>query len=62
MRTTIKLRIKEASDAEPFIERLKEFLDEQETNVSLQLGNERWTHFGKPQKHAKTQEEKGLFV
>lgn len=50
MRTTIKLRIRDVSDAELFIEKLKDWLEEQETNVSLQIGQERWKHFGKPRR------------
>lgn len=57
MRTTIKLRIKEVADAEDFIEDLKEWLEDRETNVSLQIGDTRWIHFGRQKRVSTTTQE-----
>ncbi len=47
MRTTVKLRVREPDEAEEFMERLREFLDAQDVNVSISINNSRWQHFGR---------------
>lgn len=43
MRATIKIRVRDDS----FIDQLKEWIEETGANVSIQVGSERWIHFGK---------------
>lgn len=46
MRTTVKLRIRDASRLESFVKKLDAWLIKGDEHVSIQINNERWQHYG----------------